>query len=780
MPPSPTKTLSPPELAKLETAFATDPASDAYRPLAEAYLGMGRFMEAMVVCKKGVKAHPNVADPRVLLARVYAEQGKDKKALEELAGALQVAPNDKGALRLTGSLQLKGGDQSGASNLLKAYQADPADADTLAALKQFKVEPPKAAPVAPVAAPPVLEPVAAAPSVIVNSGATAEVQRPPQNLPPPRPSQAGAQTQGQRKPAPRPSAPRRPSVVEESVSEMTDMPRSRRRGGGGAMVTILLALLFVVGSAAYYGYGQWKGKIAAETKKQLKIAADQLKGDSYDAYQKSAKSSEEALALNPPSDLANVAHAYAAYANVIRWGEHGAGEQAQQAADEHLKEVRALKQDPITHYHSAQALFLFYSGKPAEAVKSINDAIAKVDPTNSRSSLLQLTRGLILMNQGDLEGARENLERAQALASDDPRVYATLGTLHRRRGSDGDALKNFNTALKYTRNTHPEALLGTALLILDQENPAGGYISAAKYVKTLLETEPPPSPRQLAMAHMVRALLVSRVSRDIGAYQSKEFQKQLEDGTGVSADAAKAKVEVAKEEDLGMQDKNNPEAFLVRGKRLLVEENFTGAAEEIRKAIAISGTRAHYHVELARALMKKQGGEKEAEDALRKALVLVPDSPKLMTLLGQALQAQKKIDDALDTYLKAFKDPKSKNGEARLAVGRIYRDEKKEPAKAVEHFERAALDFLGDTLLVAISYDELGLTQEAKGDKSKAKTAFEAALNAEKDYEVPYCHYAKFLAKNGEPKEEIKKFAGEYLRLAAKGECAAAMQPLAQ
>ena len=95
----PTKPLSPAELAKLETAFATDPSSEAYRPLAEAYLGMGRFMEAMVVCKKGVKAHPTAADPRVLLARVYAEQGKDKKALEELAGAIGVAPNDKRVLR---------------------------------------------------------------------------------------------------------------------------------------------------------------------------------------------------------------------------------------------------------------------------------------------------------------------------------------------------------------------------------------------------------------------------------------------------------------------------------------------------------------------------------------------------------------------------------------------------------------------------------------------------------------------------------------------------------
>ena len=43
------KTLSPAELAKLEHSFAADPSSDAYKPLAEASLGMGRFMEAMVV-----------------------------------------------------------------------------------------------------------------------------------------------------------------------------------------------------------------------------------------------------------------------------------------------------------------------------------------------------------------------------------------------------------------------------------------------------------------------------------------------------------------------------------------------------------------------------------------------------------------------------------------------------------------------------------------------------------------------------------------------------------
>src|SRR5688572_17104233 len=124
--------LSPAELAALEHAFAADPTSDAYRPLAEAYLAMGRYMEAMVVCKKGVKAHPNESGARVLLARVYADQGKDRKALEELAAALQVAPDDAIANRMAGVIHMKLGEtDQGTTALKRAADAAPADADTL-------------------------------------------------------------------------------------------------------------------------------------------------------------------------------------------------------------------------------------------------------------------------------------------------------------------------------------------------------------------------------------------------------------------------------------------------------------------------------------------------------------------------------------------------------------------------------------------------------------------------------------------------------------------------
>ena len=82
------------DLSQLEMAFAADPK--AFVPLTQAYLQLGRFMEAMVVCKKGIKASPESIDGKLLLARVYAEQGKVPKAVEELKAIFAQSPELKG------------------------------------------------------------------------------------------------------------------------------------------------------------------------------------------------------------------------------------------------------------------------------------------------------------------------------------------------------------------------------------------------------------------------------------------------------------------------------------------------------------------------------------------------------------------------------------------------------------------------------------------------------------------------------------------------------------
>jgi len=384
------------------------------------------------------------------------------------------------------------------------------------------------------------------------------------------------------------------------------------------------------------------------------------------------------------------------------------------------------------------------------------------------------------MQQGDLEKAKESMEKAQQLASDDPRVYVQEGVLARRRGNQEDALRLFNSALKYTHNSHPDALIGTVLLVLDQENAGPGFGTASKYLKTLLESEPPPSPRQLAMAHMVKAFLISRASKDIPLYD-KEVQAKLWTDSGVDKDPGKAKQDIAKEEQQGMTDSTNPELYLIKGKRLLYEEQFDGAATEIQKAIGMKSDRAYYYYELAKALMKKNTpeGDKQAEDALRKGLGILPNSPKLMTQLGQVQYKQKKIDESLKTYGDVVRGG-GKNPEAHFALGKIFCDDKKSYKEGTDNYEKAATEFVGDSSMVSASYDLEGLCFVELKDNNKARDALEKAMNAEHDNDKALCDFTKFIAKLGDPKdkEKIKTLADGYLKLAPKGECANDMKAL--
>jgi tetratricopeptide (TPR) repeat protein len=798
MPPSPTKTLSPAELAKLEHAFATDPASEAYKPLAEAYLAMGRYMEAMVVCKKGVKAHPTTPDARTLLARVYAEQGKDKKALEEVTGALQVAPSDKLALRLVALLQLRGGEgETGKANLLKAFEADPADPETLTLMQQYKVEPPKKAPPPP---PPQPEPSIVvqqqaphgngsngaqthAPPVLGPQGSQPQQQAQPRvsgGQPQQRmQSQAGRPAVQQRGQAQQRAPQRRQTSEEEISSELTDLSGKKKRATSGASRALFFLLIFSVpvAAAAYYGIGQYNAKKKREVKRLLTEAGDAFKNDTFASYKLACTHAEAALDKDPESTLA---HGYLAYAYTVRYGEHERDDTIRSRAEEHLADARKGKpEERPVQFFAADALFKFYTGKAAEAQKDLSEMVRKLEAEGKRPATLQLTLGIIDLAQGDLEGAREVLEKAQANASDDPRVYVALGNLFRRRGNDGMALNAYNNALKYTRNSHPEALAGTALLVLDQPDPGAGYVNAAKYLKTLLDSDPPPSSRQLAKAHFIRALLVSRVRADFDKYP-KEFQGKLKEGTGVDADEAKAKSEITMEEEAGNAlSRNDPELMMVRGKRLGFEGNLDGAAAEINKAIAIVPGAANYHVELAKVLMQRQGNEKAAEEAIRKALNLVPGSPKLMTLLGQLLYREKKIDECREVLEKAVTD-KAKNPDAFALLGKLYRDDKKDLEKSVTNYEKAATQYFADPAMASATYDELAQTYDLKKDKDKARVNFEKALNAEQDNQDAYCHYAKFLEKLADAKDKdlTKKLASKYLKLDPKGGCADDMKRL--
>ncbi|OJH40975.1 tetratricopeptide repeat protein [Cystobacter ferrugineus] len=770
---SPSKTLSPAELAKLEHAFASDPSSEAYKPLAEAYLASGRFMEAMVVCKKGVKAHPNRADPRLLLARVYQDQGKDKKALEEVLGALQAHPTDKATLRMAGALQLKTGEaDAGKANLLKAYEADPTDPDTLAVMQQYKVQPPVAAAPAPAPAPtpaPVAAPaVQAAPAPAATPAPVAAAAPAPAAEPAPRAKAPAAQ-------AARPAAARRPAVVveDDDVDDDDDAPRkSRKKSGANTNKYITLGLLIAVPVilGGYFVQGRMAAQRNREIKKQLDIATQELKHDSFASYKKACEAADKAIEVAPDSAAA---HGYLAYAYAIRWGEHGGGDDARKQAEEHL--AAAQKSEEISsHLYAASALIKTYGGKGKEALGELEKQVKSFDEQGKRSSLLYLTLGLIQMNAGDMEHAKDNLEKAQGLSPDDPRIYAALGAVYRRLGQDGIAWKNYDFALRYEKD-HPESLLGKSLLMLEQDEPNFGL--AAVMLKKLLEADPPPSPRQLAAANVARALLISRVSTAMEKLKPDE-QAKLAEATGVPADKEKARQELTKAEDTGFTlDRNSPELFLIKGRRLLAENQYDQAAAEIRKAVKMDGTRAQFYVELAKALMGKPGGEKEASEALVTALKTMGDSPKLLTMLGNAYRRQGKLDDALKTYERSVKDANAKNPEARLAIGSIYR-ERSEWTKAQESLEKASTEFIGQPDKAAAALLELARVFDGKGDTAKADETYQKALNADENYAPAYYFYAAFLSKDKKQAPKAKALAQEYVKREPKGEYVAQAQAL--
>src|SRR5688572_7973422 len=152
----------PANLTELEIAFARDPASDAFIPLREAYLSQKRFMEAMVLGKKAVKARPEDKVRRLLLARVYEEQGKIPKALEEVNALVAADPKHAPSHVAAGRLHIKANNKDAAIAAFKTAVDLDDNPDAVAGLKGLGVDYRKAAPPPPPPPPP--PPAGAAPA----------------------------------------------------------------------------------------------------------------------------------------------------------------------------------------------------------------------------------------------------------------------------------------------------------------------------------------------------------------------------------------------------------------------------------------------------------------------------------------------------------------------------------------------------------------------------------------------------------------------------------------
>lgn len=86
-------------LDDLRRRVEADPTSIAFAALAEEYRRLGRFQDAVDVCRKGLARHPAYLSAKVTLARALIELNELDEAQRELDEVLRTAPENLAAIR---------------------------------------------------------------------------------------------------------------------------------------------------------------------------------------------------------------------------------------------------------------------------------------------------------------------------------------------------------------------------------------------------------------------------------------------------------------------------------------------------------------------------------------------------------------------------------------------------------------------------------------------------------------------------------------------------------
>ncbi len=705
--PAPTKVTTAAELSALEHAFAADPSSDAYRPLTEAYLAMGRFMEAMVVCKKGVKAHPDDPAAKVLLARVYADQGKDRKALEELQAVVAAYPTFAAANRLAGVLHFRLGEREpGEAALRRAAEAAPNDPETreLIAKHGVAVLPKAPPPVAPTAGPPV------APRV--GPGGRAPV------VPPAVPRAAAAAASqsitgdiqiDEEAPLPTPVPDKRAKGAElakaladkYATREFTlSAPLGSKRRPpskkGTIATTVGLVAVLAVALGGWALFQKTRGETIKEIDRLLKEVVQLVEKDGAASYADAATKCKEILERDG-SSLAG--HSYLAYVDAIRAGEHGEGDAVKTEAVQHVDAARKLGQRH-SHLVAAEAYLKLYGGDAAGAKQTLK-AVLEGDE-GVQSPFLLGVLGAVNLREGDLDAARDALGKAQKASPGDVRVAWLLAEQFRRRGEGYELQASgfYDYALRIQKD-HVGSILGKGLILV-----ARGQIDEATRAADLaLSPQAGASKAQQALAHAIKG--------------------------GVLAAHGKMQDAAAEEERASKLDPANADIPALVGARKLREGDTAGAVDAYQRAVGLDAKRVSLYADLVRALLAKEGGAKAAIDTVKRAVTRLGESPRLALALGDAYRAAGDADLAQGQYEKAIQLGKP-YPDARVALAKLHRARNNIPGALVE-LDQAINEYgTGGSGGAAAAYVERAEAERSRGANGQTlKALYLEALKAD-------------------------------------------------
>jgi Tfp pilus assembly protein PilF len=710
--PAPTKPTTAAELSALEHAFAADPASDAYRPLTEAYLAMGRFMEAMVVCKKGVKAHPDDPAAKVLLARVYADQGKDRKALEELQGVVAAYPTFAAANRLAGVLHFRLGErEQGEAALRRAAEAAPNDPETRELVAKHGVSvvpkappavpgPPPGPPVAPRVAPGGRAPVAppAGTSAAARSAAalashsiTSDIQideEAPSPTPVPDHRARGAELAK--------ALADKYATREFTLSAPVGSKRRPPSKKGTIATTVGLVAVLAAALGGWALFQKTRSETIKEIDRLLKDVVQLVEKDGPASYAEAATRCKEILDKDG-SSLAG--HSYLAYVDAIRAGEHGEGDAVKGEAVQHVDAARKLGQRH-SHLVAAEAYLKLYGGDAPGARETLK-AVLEGDE-GVQSPFLLGALGAVNLREGDLDAARDALGKAQKASPGDVRVAWLLAEQFRRRGEGYELQASgfYDYALRIQKD-HVGSILGKGLILLTR----GQIDEAAKAADLALSPQAGASKPQQALANAIKGGVLA--------------------AHGKAGDAAAAEDRAAK------LDPANADIPALVGARKLREGDAAGAVEAYQRAVGLDPKRISLVVDLVRALLAKEGGAKVAIDTVKRAITRLGESPRLALALGDAYRAAGDADLAQGQYEKAIQLGKP-FPDARVALAKLHRARNNIPGALVE-LDQAINEYgAGGAGGAAAAYVERAEAERSRGANGQTlKALYLEALKAD-------------------------------------------------
>ncbi len=757
------------DIHALELEFAKNPTLEACIPLCEAYLSNKRFMEAMVVCKKGIKQSPQDPRGRVLLAQVYFNQGKLPKAEQELKGALEAFPGNPNASELMGELLAQQGrNQEAVPFLQAAVTADPNLERARGLLAQLGVAAPQQA------APPQLPPQAQVQQPAAQPG----VQQPPlqPGQPPSQPGQnpwAGGTNPelatpgvlpGQDVPAglpqpeaigvtPAAEAPKLEHVsdffADETLGFGDDGSHIETAGPGRLTIlgfvpkstgsiktTIVVALaLFAVASVIVV----WQ-YISSENRRKihtlLSDVTSAIEEDKYVRYLDALRTSQEILKIDDDDadTLAAMAYAEAILANDHH--EEGAAERARA----YMQRGVEAGGENIPNTVAAKVLLAFHE-------KNYDAGLAEIDRVKKKGGTatvfeIEAFRLMSVAKPDDKETYRQRARLSDSLTYH-ARGFALLGWHYYALEQWSQADRNFDEALKNSKD-HPGAMLGQVLTDLDRnigiEERQKEIEKKIKRVFALPREEL--SRPVLAMAHFARA-------------QLSQWRKKAADAEADYKQAFRL-------------DSGNAMFYLARARGRMNLGKWDDAIDDLRQAGTVEPNNPNIFKKLCKAFTEVRRYS-DAEAACKRAEQVSGGKDYEARFFDcERLRSSNKLDDAMKCLLAI---PLEAGGDlyarSRIAVGKVLRAQR-QWNKAALHMTEFLEKMPGGVQppRVAEAWCELG--QAYEGGKNKGKAIDCYTYGVEQYPYQPECHaYLCFAMPNRDP--EAREACKRYQKVAPRG-----------